>query len=185
VKAHIGLIIVLALALLSWWFQDFLQDTPIITAKKDEHFPDYFMENFTITNMNKQGQPAYILQAEKMEHFADDDSTNIYQPRLQFKDENGGWSITAQKAQILRDKNIIHLYEKVNVLRLASKTRGPLSIETEYLSINTESKIAQTDKLAHLKTENLQLDTHGLIFDNRPGILKLKSNVKGNYDPGR
>jgi len=184
-KAHIGLIIVLALALLSWWFQDFLQDTPIITAKKDEHFPDYFMENFTTTNMNKQGQPVYILQAKKMEHFADDDSTDIYQPQIQFKDANGDWSISAQKAQILRDKNIIHLYEKVKVIRLASKTRGPLSIETDYLSINTENKIAQTDKLAHLKTKDFKLDSLGMTFDNRLGILKLKSNVKGNYEPAR
>jgi lipopolysaccharide export system protein LptC len=184
-KAHISLIIVLALALLSWWFQDFLQDTPIITVKKDEHFPDYFMENFTVTSMNDQGQPAYILQAKKMEHFADDDSTDIYQPLIQFKDANGDWSISAQKAQILKDKNIIHLYQKVKVHRLQSKTRTPLSIETRYLSINTETKIAETDELAHLKTQNLELDTRGMVFDNKQGILKLKSSIKGTYEPAR
>lgn len=184
-KTHIGLIIVLALALLSWWFQDFLQDTPIINTQKNTHFPDYFMENFTITNMNKQGQPAYILQARKMQHFADDDSTEIDQPLIQFKDENGHWSISAQRAKILQDKNTIHLYENVKVLRTASKTRGPLSIETHYLTVNTESKIAQTDKLAHLKTQNFELDSRGMVFDNKLGILQLKSNIKGKYEPAK
>ena len=184
-KTFISLAIVLALVLLSWWFQDFLQDTPIITQKKDEHFPDYFMQNFTITSMDENGQPAYILQARRMEHFADDDSTDIFEPLIQFKEANGDWSISAQKAQILKNKNIIHLYQKVKVRRSASNNHGPLSIDTDYLKINTENKIAETDDLAHLKTQDFELDTQGMVFDNKQGILKLKSNIKGTYEPAK
>jgi lipopolysaccharide export system protein LptC len=182
-KTYISLAIVLALALLSWWFQDFIQDSSVTPAKKVAHFADYFMQNFTITNMNEQGQPTYILQAKRLEHFADDDSIDIIEPVVHFKDSNGDWSIRAQKAQILADKNIIYFYQKVNVYRSASTTRGPLSIDTEYLKINTTSNIAETDALAHIKTQNFSLDTQGMVFDNKRGILKLKSNIKGVYEP--
>jgi len=104
---------------------------------------------------------------------------------IQFKDENGGWSISANKAQILKDKNIIHLFKNVKVNRLRSKTRGPLSIETTYLAIDTENKTAETDELAHLKTQDLELDTLGMVFDNKQGILKLKSNIKGKYESAK
>ena len=184
-KTYISLAIVVALALLSWWFQDFLQDTPIIAEKKDTHFPDFFMQNFTTTTMNEQGQPTYILQARKLEHFADDDSTDIYQPLIQFKETDGDWSITAQKAQISTNKKIIHLYQKVKVFRSSSPTRSALSIETDYLKINTETQVAETEERAHLKTQNFELDTQGMVFDNKKGILKLKSNIKGMHEPAQ
>ena len=177
-----SLIIVLILALLSWWLQDFWQETPIIKARKDEHFPDYFMENFTITNMNKQGQADYILTAKRLEHFADDNSTEITQPHILFKDIDGDWSISAQLAHIQTDNNIIHLYNNVNIIRAPSNRQQALSITTEYLKVYTDNKIAETDKLAHIKTQQLELDTTGMVFDNNKGILKLLSEVKGTYE---
>ena len=182
---YIRLAIVLALALFSWWFQEFLQEAPIIADKKDEHFPDYFMDNFSVTNMNQQGEPVYTLQASRLEHFADDDSTDIFNPIIQFKDVQGGWSISAKKAQILKDQNIIHLYQNVIVKRAASSPQGLLIINTDYLKINTKTKIAETDKLAHIQTQNLELNTQGIVFDNEQGILKLKSNIKGSYELAR
>ena len=184
-KSYIRLFIVLVLALLTWWLQDFIQPTPTFIKQKDVHFPYYFMENFTTTSMNELGQIAYILKARRTEHFADDDSTDIYEPFIQIKDANGDWRITAQKAQVLTDKNIIHLYQNVHVIRSATTRRGPLSIQTEYLKINTATKIADTDEPAHLKTQNFELDTQGMVFDNSQGILKLKSNIKGTYETAR
>ena len=177
-----SLIIVLVLALLSWWLQDLWKETPIVRPVKDEHFPDYFMENFTITDMNKQGEPTYILSAKRLDHFADDNSTEIIQPSILFKDTNGDWSISAQRAHILSDNRIIHLYDNVKITRASTKAKNALSISTEYLKVNTENKIAETDKLAHIKTPQLELDTTGMVFDNNRGILKLLSDVKGSYE---
>jgi len=180
-----SLIIVLVLALLSWWFQDLWKETPIVKTIKDEHFPDYFMDNFTITNMNQQGQPAYILSARRLDHFADDDSTEIIQPHILFKETEGDWSISAQRAHIQTNNNIIHLYENVNISRAASAQQQALSITTEYLKVYTDNKIAETDKLAHIKTRQFELDSTGMVFDNNKGILKLLSSVKGTYETGQ
>ena len=67
-RTFISLIIVITLALFSLWFQNLFKETPIIKAKKDSHFPDYFMENFSITNLNQQGDPAYILNLSEARH---------------------------------------------------------------------------------------------------------------------
>ncbi len=181
-KTYIRLAIVLALALVSWWFQDFLQDTPIIKPAADEHFPDYFMENFAITSMNKKGQPTYILKAQRLQHFADDDSAEIFLPIIDFKEVNGKLIITANKATILKDKNIIHLYENVNIQRTLLKSGKPLNISTHYLKVDTKNKIAETDQQAHIKSQNFELDTLGMVFKASQGILELKSKVKGIYE---
>ena len=182
-RTFISLIIVIALALFSFWFQALFKETPIVKVRKDEHFPDYFMENFSVTSLNTQGEPAYILTATRMEHFADDDSAELQQPVLELRSEKNNWRISARRASILADKTIIHLYDDVRVSRMSLDDRGPLQIDTEYLKIHTDDKIAETDRLAHLKTRELELDTRGMIFDSNQGIVKLKSEVKGRYAP--
>jgi len=141
------------------------------------------MENFSVTQLNDKGQIAYVLEARRMQQFADDDSSEIESPLINFKDDKGEWSIAAQRALILNDKKTIHLYDQVEVRRGSSDARGPLAIDTDYLRINTDLKIAETDKPAHVKTNELELDTLGILFDNRQGILKLKSRVRGRYAP--
>ena len=182
-RTFISLIIVVTLALLSLWFQELFKETPIIKAKKDSHFPDYFMENFSLTSLNQQGEPAYIVNGQRLEHFADDNSAELQQPVIEFRSDQGHWSISANRATIYADETVIHLYENVQLRRMAGDNRNPLSIDTEYLKIHTEDKIAETDQLAHLKTGDLELDTQGMVFDNRQGILKLLSEVKGRYAP--
>lgn len=178
-KNYIGLSIVLALALASWWFQDYLQKPAAVKSQTDERFADYFMENFTITSMDDSGQPTYILKAQYLQHFADDGSTEILFPVIKFKEANGDWSISANRAKILKDKNIIHLYDNVKMQRILSNSSNALSINTHYLKINTQNKIVETDQQAHIKTQNFELDTLGMVFNSRQGILELKSEVKG------
>ena len=184
-RTSISLIIVLILALLSLWLQEAFKEVPIITPKKDEHFPDYFMENFSVTSMNAAGTPDYILHASKMNHYADDDSSELVNPLIEFKQNQGDWTVSASRAVYMRHQNLIHLYDKVQIRRLASDRHEPLSIDTDYLRIDTENQVAETDLLAHIKTIELNLDTKGMVFDNRKGILKLLSDVRGTYETNR
>jgi lipopolysaccharide export system protein LptC len=184
-KNYFRLAFVLALALVSWWFQDFMLKSPILKQPKDAHFPDYFMENFTVTSMDSNGKSAYVLKAQRLQHFSDDDSVEISLPIIEFKDTNGDWSISANRAQILKDKNIIHLYENVLIERLQSETSTPLNISTSYLTINTLNRIVETDQQAHIKTHDAELDTLGMVFNGKQGILNLQSKVKGFYEPSQ
>jgi len=182
-RTFISLIIVLALALLSFWFQDLFKETPIVQIKKETHYPDYFMENFSITSLNQQGKPTYILTARRLEHFADDNSAEIQQPVINFHSEQGDWTLSAERATILTDQTLIHLYDNVRIRRMTQDQRQPLSIDTDYLQINTATRIAETDQPAHLKSGQLELDTRGMMFDSNRGIVELRSQVKGLYAP--
>lgn len=184
-KRTISLIIISALALLSWWFQDIWKEAPIIQQQKDEHFPDYFMENFTLTSMDINGKPDYILRAVKMLHFADDNSSELEQPRIQFLNEKGDWTITAEHALILEDSNLIQLKHNVQLSRNASPQQTPLLIDTDFLSINTETQIAETESLAQVTSKGLSMTSKGLVYDSQNGILKLVSEVKGVYETAR
>ena len=143
------------------------------------------MENFTITSMNEAGKPAYILKAKKLEHFADDDSAEIIEPVINFHESSGDWNISADRAQFIGNENVIYLYDKVKIIRAATESRGPLEINTDFLVINTENQVAETDRSAHIKTHDAELNTIGMVFDNRQGILQLSSKVRGTYEVAR
>jgi lipopolysaccharide export system protein LptC len=182
-KTFITILVVVTLALLSIWLQDLFKETPIIRVEKDKHFPDYFLENFNIVSLDENGQPAYMVTASRLDHYADDDSAELQHPLIEFVGDGNDWSISAQRAIIAADKTIIHLYDQVEVKRIGNAQQRDLNIATDYLKIHTDSKIAETDRPARIRTSDLELDTIGMVFDNSQGILKLMSQVKGTYEP--
>jgi lipopolysaccharide export system protein LptC len=182
-KTFISLSIVILIALVSLWLQDYFQESPIIAPRKQEQFPDYFMDNFSITKMNPAGTTSYVMRAEKLEHFAGDNSTEIREPRVEFHDAGLIWTISARRARIEGDSDIIHLHDEVQIRRAGDSPRKHLAIDTSYLKVDPDNKIAETDQPAHIVAEGLDLNSHGMMFDGSRDILKLMSNVRGVYAP--
>jgi len=71
-----------ALAAGSWWFTRDTAQPPSATAAKARHDPDYFIEKFTATAMDGQGSPQYVLTADRMTHYPDDDTAHYVKPVL-------------------------------------------------------------------------------------------------------
>ena len=182
-RTFISLLLVLTLALFSLWFQDLFKAPDIISKPKQAHFPDYFMEDFSITSMNPQGHPAYILTAQRMDHFADDDSAELQRPVFEFRGDRDHWKISAQRASITAERDVIHFYDDVQLVRSQSAQDKPMQIETSYLKIDTEQKVAETDRPAQLTSGGLELNTLGMMLDNNSGVLKLNAQVRGRYAP--
>jgi len=181
-RKYITLILLIIVAALSLWFEKDSDKKPDTDSQSDRRFPDYFLENFSITGLNKQGLPGYTLKARKMLHFADDDSAELEAPLLTFNDAENNFTLRANNALFSQKDNTFILSNNVVIHRAATKTRSELSIYTDYLKIDTESRIAETDRAARVKTREAELNTVGLIFDDIQGILKLKSQVKGVYE---
>ncbi len=175
------LAILILVAAFAFWFQEDYQQQPLGVKPVETRLPDYFMDNFTTTSLDENGQPRYVLKARKMVHYDDDDSAELEQPRLSFKDEQREFTISAQRAVYYQQQNLIHLHDDVRILR-QDHTAGELSIQTDYLKINTLKRIAETDQLARVSTPELKLQSMGLIYDNPQGSLKLLSRVKGTYE---
>lgn len=182
---YTALAILITVAIFALWLQEDVKKKPDPDALPTSRFPDYFMENFSITNMNESGKPTYILKAEKMLHYSDEDYSELEQPVMTFSDAKNSFTITASGAKFLQSKNTIHLNDNVIVHRAATPDQSELSIYTDYLKINTQTRIAETDQPARIKTAKAELNTRGLVFDNMRGVIKLKSQVKGIYESTR
>ncbi len=184
-RTFLTLLLFVIIAALSYWFQQDIEQKLNTDFKADTHFPDYFMENFTITNLDKQGAVQYTMKAKKMRHYGDDDSAEIEQPFLTFNDAKNTFTVQALRAEYKKNENILHLYDRVSIHRSAQANQDALSIQTEYLKINTLSRIAETHLPAQVTSGTSQINAVGLVFDSLQGTLKFKSRIKGIYETPR
>ena len=182
-KTFISLAIVTVFALITLWLQDAFKDSPLITPVKQKNFPDYFMDDFSVQQMDKDGVPAYVLRAAKLQHFSGSDNSEITAPHIEIHDLRGNWSVVADRATVFGDSDIIHLHDKVRIHRESTPNQTALVIETDFLQIDARKKIAETDRPARITTSTMELSTLGMAFDGNRDILKLNSTVRGTYAP--
>ena len=48
----------------------------------ERHDPDYYIENFTATGLDKSGKRRFVIEAERMAHFPDDDTALLDFPHI-------------------------------------------------------------------------------------------------------
>ncbi len=75
------LLSLLALGALFMWLPNGLLLRPAPDNEK-RHEPDYIIEKFVATAMDEQGRLKHELRANRLEHFADDDTMELEQPYL-------------------------------------------------------------------------------------------------------
>lgn len=59
---------------LTFWLSQYVTNNPIRNAANSRHDPDVIIERFTARKLSPTGDVQYVVTANKMTHFADDDS---------------------------------------------------------------------------------------------------------------
>jgi len=107
------------LGLLSVWLQFGIIEQPYVPADGDtRHDPDYYMENFTAVGMDDQGRRKYILEAERMVHYPDDDTALLDNPHIvQFRPGQAPQHSYSESGWMSSDGNEILLTGNVRVIQ--------------------------------------------------------------------
>ncbi|MCW8923366.1 MAG: LPS export ABC transporter periplasmic protein LptC [Gammaproteobacteria bacterium] len=169
------------IAALIFWISQTWEDTRAIKAMEsaDPHYVDIFMRDFTITAMNKDGLPAYIVKAKLLEHYNDNDFASLSDPVLELKQGDQHWLISAETGEIDDDNQRIMLRNRVVLQQ--QDTAQPIRLETEQLEIDTHQQIAKSTQTVSIIQQEFNLQSEGMILDNASGQLELLNNVEGRY----
>ncbi len=170
------------LAALTMWLERAAQSPAGSQPNALEHEPDFIVERFTATSLDKAGRPESRLTAERMVHFPDDASTELEEPRLvQFREPGPPVRISAERGTVTKDGVEVRLYGNVVVLREAAKTRPELRMETTYLQVFPKEDVARTPEAVVITEGASRITGVGLEFNNRTRQLELKARVNGTY----
>lgn len=176
------LVLIILVAIASGSFFDAIDKRPVMTDDAHRHTPDYFLQNFTATTTNKQGQTAYTVTSSHMDHFPDDDSLKLQQPVFIFYEKNiQTWSARANEAIIFQDEKKIQLSGNVILQQVGNKETSPLLITAEHLLVEPEKQRASTKSDIKFTKGDNHIQATGMRADMNKNKIEFLSSTRSHY----
>jgi len=147
-----------------------------------------YSEGINTILYDTQGNINYTLQADRQVHY-NDDSTEFEKPFIRlYQDGDSRWSIAANSGRIpavemtadgVLEK--IELLGDVQVYSLDDFGNRTL-MSTEFLTLNTQAEILETDQPVSVVTSALQLSSIGMIAKLRTNEITFLREIRGRYE---
>lgn len=168
----------------TYWLNQLARMEPAKQDGSRRHDPDAIVENFSAIRLNERGTPHFIMAANKMVHYPDDDSTTLEVPHLtSLSAERPAIHAIARRGIVSSKGDEVFLHENVEVLREASALQNELRLHTEYLHVIPDRDLADTDRTVTIMEAHNTVQATGLEMDNRARTLKLLAKVKSEHVP--
>ena len=178
-----GRLAVVALALLAawsvWWLRH-LQSAPPTGQRAAAHRIDYTMDKFEVTAMNAMGRPQYRLHADSMLHYADDDSSEFLQPRVESVDKpDSPLRLRGERGWMASGGDEIRL---LGAVRIEGVAKQPFTVLTRDVSYKPDDGLAETQAAAELTSTGLQIRSVGMRVYIEQKRVQFLSKVHGRYE---
>lgn len=168
------------LAALTFWLERATQIDAAAPAQA-RHDPDYFVDNFTVQRFDLQGKLQHTVIARHMQHYPDDDSTDVVKPSITFH-KNRPTVITADTANIDSGGKTVLL--KGNVRSVSQNVQGPpTEVSTAAMTVLTEEEIARTDVPVTITQGLSVMQGTGMLLNNKTRIHTLNGRATGTIAP--
>jgi len=160
-------------------------DTPSAAANLD--FNAYSKGINTIL-YDVDGKINYTLQAQRQVHY-NDDTTELQKPFIRlFQEGDSRWNIVADSGRISSSETAsntrvdkIELVGDVQVYSLDDFGNRTL-ISSEFLTLNPESEILETDLAVSVVTKALEQSSIGMLANLKTDEITFLREIKGRYE---
>lgn len=180
------LVPLLLLLAATYWLNQQVQPLPPKPDNSKRHAPDFIISAFSATTLNEHGMPRFLISAQKMVHYPDDDSTHLDEPKLSsFNAGRPPVHAFARQGEVSSKGDEIFLRDEVKLVRAASATQSEMTLTTAYLHVVPDQDLADTDRPITLVDARSTLRAVGMRFDNKTRVVKLLAQVRSEYDPAK
>jgi|SRR5436190_4199809 len=174
----------LALALLTLWLDHQVRVEGGEHGSMRRHDPDYVVTHFTTTTYNREGSAETVLSAAQMQHYPDDDSTEVTAPRvMQAKPAQPRFTVEAERGKISREGDEIFLYDHVVLVREAEADKPVARMTTDFLHILRDRSLVRTDRPVLFEEEGRSLRGRGMEYRADTRELFLRDDVRARFEP--
>ena len=176
------IVLLALLAALSFWLERSAELPESRRDGKQRHDPDTVIENFEVRRLDVNGVLRYRLTAPQMQHFPDDDSSLLTQPRLQYYRPNApDTTLSGQNAYVASKGETIFFWDNVQAVRDATRERAQMVARMPDLTVQPDLGIAFTDSPVEILQGRSWIKGTGMHLDNNTSVLVLKNKVTGTY----
>ena len=179
------------LAALTYWLDAQVQAPGPDKPARARHEPDMFIENFRAVSFGADGKPRQSLAAKRAQHYADDQPSDLVEPRLEMAEPGKPrLSLSAERGRLAADREHALFSGGVRAVRDAPPGQGGdalpggrIVLTTEELAVSSRDERLTTDKPVTIEEPRGIIRGVGLEFDNVARTVHLKSQVSGTLQP--
>lgn len=182
-RAWSALLPLLLLLGATYWLDQQVKPLPPRPDDAKRHDPDYIVSDLSATTLNEKGQVHYIMSAQKMLHYPDDDSTYLQEPRLtSLYPDRPPVHVSAKRGEVSSKGEQVFLHDDVVVVRDAGPTQGKMVLTTSYLHVLPDSDKADTDRPVNIVDNYNVVDAVGMKLNNKTGVIQLLAQVTSRHE---
>ncbi|ACR30181.1 LPS export ABC transporter periplasmic protein LptC [Burkholderia glumae] len=180
-----SLLPVIAMAALAgvtyWLLQATLPPPGEAIARPKTHSPDYFADNFSVTELDDSGATQYRLTASKLVHYEDDETSVLDSPALRaFQPGKPVVTATALRGTVNGDVSVVDLYDNAKIVRAAGAGDPPMEADSQHFRVLVNDDVIETEKPVKLQRGlSIANATNGMKYNNVTRVIDLYGNVRG------
>lgn len=178
--------LLLALVGSTWWASDYARRSiPVDPPRRLTHEMDTFIDRFVMLRIDEQGMPATRLEGRYAEHFPDDDTYEITEPRaISQRPDRSVTIATARRGHLDQDGDLIILRGDVEFHRPAHVDVHGLTIASEEVTLRPDEDIAYTELPAIVtRSDGSQITGTGMHYDNKSRQLNVTADARVRIVP--
>ena len=172
-------IVLTLLAGVSVWLDRVTQQEPVARADKTRHEVDFSADKITLHRFDPTGKVQYILVADSMLHYADDESSELKNPRLNYLNRPEPVWVESRFASVNKDGTTVVLTDEVLVRRAAHAGKPESTLRTEQMTVWPEDEKMRADKPVTLTQGQTVINAERMESDNIIGEVRLQGQVRG------
>lgn len=167
----------------SWYLAR--QDTPdeIDGSQFDSAYRGYYLKSARILGTSESGDLLYQIEADRAEQRSDRriDFTDV---RIRYSpDTEIPWTVDADEATLREGSPRVTLRGHVRAVSERGFADADTEIRTQYLELDPERYIAETDERVQIRIGARSLTATGMLASLDTNRVELKSNVSGKFAP--
>ena len=146
---------------------------------KSRHDPDFIIDNFTTQRFNLDGTLQHTMTAQKMLHYADDETTDVTAPALTYYGQTPPTRLNARQAWVSKDGKEVRLTNDVRMVREASADRPELVVTSSELRVFPDDEIARTNTPVTIVNGLSTIHGTGMDANHHTQTITLLGRVQG------
>ncbi len=184
-SALLPLAALMSLAVMTWWLNQTVSQAVAPRATTLKHEPDAIAEGFSARQLGEDGSVRYTLQAQKMLHYPDDDSTLLESVKFDGKPKDARqhdqpFSVSAQNARLSKNGSEVFLEGMVELVKEAANDSPRATVRTSKLRLVPDAGLAETSEQVEMQSENSRVTGNHFEYNNKTRTVKL-AQVKAVY----
>ncbi|WP_118180868.1 LPS export ABC transporter periplasmic protein LptC [Paraburkholderia phosphatilytica] len=174
-----------ALAGVTWWLLQATKPPANENVQRPlAHTPDYFADNFSVSELDQSGSTQYRLTATHMVHYEDDANSDLTNPAVRaFQPGKPIVTATALRGKVNSDASIVDLYDHARIVRAPGDGDPQMQADSEHFQVLVNDDVIWTEKPVKLQRGQSVMTASGMNYNNVTRVIQLFGNVRGAITP--